>query len=101
MLRPCLFTGRNYIDADIHAEISIGGAEIGAVQRNGLTRIAGDRDANEIAAADDAVGRIELDPPRARKVDLHPGMGRAPADIAVGAVAMHEQISRDETRGDA
>ena len=32
------------------------------MQRQRLARIARDRDANEIARADDAVGRIELDP---------------------------------------
>ena len=55
---------------------------IGAVQGDGLARIARDRDANEVAVADDAVGRIELDPAGARQIDLHPGMGRAAADIS-------------------
>ena len=71
------------------------------MQRDRLARIARHRDADEIAGADDAVGGIELDPAGARQIDLHPGMGRAAADIAMGAVAGDEQIARDEARGDA
>ena len=44
---------------------------------------------------------IEFDPAGARQVDLHPGVGRAAADIAMVALAVHEQISRHEARGDA
>ena len=71
------------------------------MQRDRLARIARHRDADQIAGADDAVGRIELDPAGARQIDLHPGMGRAAADIAMRAVAGNEQIAGDEARGDA
>ena len=101
MIRPLLFADRNDVDADLHADERVGGAEIGAVQRDGLARIARHRDADEVAGADDAVGGIELDPAGARQIDLHPGVGRAAADIAMGAVARDEDVSRHETRGDA
>src|SRR6202140_1169894 len=87
---------RNNLDADLHADEGIGRTEIGAVQRDGLARIARHRNTNEIAGADDAVGGIELDPAGARQIDLDPGVGRAAADIAVRAVARDEQISRYE-----
>src|ERR1700722_4688779 len=72
-------------------------AEEAAPQRQRLRRIPGDRNADEIAVADDAVGRIEIAPARARQIDLRPGMGRA----AAAAVAGHENITADETRGQA
>src|SRR4030088_1544970 len=87
---------RNDTDADVHAHICIGRTEIGAVQRDGLTRIARHRHPNEVAGADDAVGGIELDPAGARQIDLYPGVGRAAANIAMGAIARDGQISRHE-----
>ena len=96
-----LVADRNHVDADLHADEGVGRAEIGAVQRDRLARIARHRDTNEIAGADDAVGRIELDPAGARQIDLHPGMRRAAADIAMRAVAGDEEISGHEARGDA
>ena len=53
------------MNGDIHPEMRVGRTDIGAVKRDGLTRITRYRDANEIAVADNAVGRIELDPARA------------------------------------
>src|SRR5450759_3842838 len=73
---------RNDVDADLHADEGVGGTEIGAVQRDRLAWIARHRHPDEVAGADDAVGGIELDPAGARQVDLHPGVGRAAADIA-------------------
>src|ERR1700675_4243059 len=64
---------RNNVDADLHADIRVGRTEIGAVQRDGLARIARHRHPNEILGADDAVGGIELDPAAARKINLNPG----------------------------
>src|SRR5450432_3860879 len=92
---------RNHVDTDLHADIRIGRTEIGAVQRDGLARIACHRHPNEIPGADDAVGRIELDPAGARQIDLNPCMGRAAADIAMRPIARNEQIARHEARGDA
>ena len=98
----CRFVAdRDDVDADLHADEGVGRAEIGAVQRDRLARIARHRHTDEVAGADDAVGRIELDPARARQIDLHPGMRRAAADIAMRAVAGNEEIAGDETRGDA
>src|SRR5206468_7880779 len=57
--------------------------------------------ADQVAAADDTVGRIEFDPAGARKIDLNPGMRRAAAEIAVDAIAGQEQVARDEACGDA
>src|ERR1700738_5552695 len=76
---------RTDVDADLHADIRIGRTEIGAVQRDGLTRIARHRHPNEILGADDAVGGIELDPAGTRQVGLNPGVGRAAPDIAMRA----------------
>src|SRR5581483_8791515 len=59
------------------------------------------RNADEIAAADDAVGRVELDPARARQIDLNPGMGRAGAGIAVRGIRGNEQIAGYKAGGDA
>src|SRR6202022_736429 len=93
--------GRENVDADLHADEGDGRTEIGAVQRDRLARIARHRHAYEVAGADDAVGGIELDPAGARQIALDPGVGRAAADIAVGAIAGDEQIPRYEARGDA
>src|SRR6185312_4046751 len=73
----CLVADRHDIDVDVHADKRVGRAEIGAVQRHGLARIARHRHPDQVAGADDAVGRIELDPARARQIGLHPGVGRA------------------------
>src|SRR5215470_10272822 len=69
------------------------------MQRDRLARIARNSDADQVAAADDTVGRIELDPAGARQIDLHPGMRRAAAAMIM--TARQEQIAGDETRGDA
>src|SRR6516164_4872528 len=90
---------RAHLDAHLHAHEGFRRAEIDAVQRDSLTRIAGDGNADQIARADDAAGRVELDPARTRQIDLHPGMRRAAA--AVTMVVAGEEIARDEARGDA
>src|ERR1700733_11443258 len=69
------------------------------MQRDRLARIARDRNTNEIARPDNAVGGIELDPARARQIDLYPGMRRTAAEIT--PVRGHEQIAGDKARGDA
>ena len=56
-------------------------------QRQALRRIPCHRDADEIAVADDAVGRIEIDPSRARQIDLQPGMGRAAAERPIDSAS--------------
>jgi hypothetical protein len=47
-----------------------------------LARISCYRNADEIAVADDAIGRIELDPTGTGQIDLAPGMRRAAAHMA-------------------
>ena len=39
-----------------------------------MADIPGDSDANEVSAADGAIGWVECNPARARKIDLRPGM---------------------------
>ena len=69
-------------DLDRHAGEVGGGARVGAAQGRRLLGGAGDRDADQVAVADDAVGRVELDPAGAGQVDLRPGVRRAAADFA-------------------
>ena len=38
------------------------------------------RNADQVAVADDAVGRIEIHPPCTGQIDLQPRVGRATAD---------------------
>ena len=52
-----------------------------AGERHGLRRIARDRNPDQVAIADDAVGRIEFDPARARQIDLAPCVGCTAADM--------------------
>ena len=81
---------------------SPGSAEIGARQGRRLGGIARDRDADEILAADQPIGGVELDPARAGQKDLAPGMRRPAAEpdgLALGR--RDEHIAGDETRGDA
>ena len=71
--------GLGHLDGDLHAQFVAGSAEIGAGQRRRLGRIARDRDPDEILAADEPIGRVELDPSRARQIDLAPGVRRPAA----------------------
>ena len=62
------------------------------MERNRLARIAHHRDANEVAIADDAAGRIEIDPAGSGQIDLSPSiriaaMGIAPMGITAMPVA--------------
>src|SRR6266850_4311342 len=59
---------RGDLDLDGHAERVGGKAGPGAGDRDRLTGVAGDGDPDQIVIADDAVGRIELDPARTRQV---------------------------------
>src|ERR1700681_120760 len=94
------FTGGDDVDGDLHlhADKGVGRAEVSAMQRHRLARVARHRDTDEVAGADNAVGGIELDPAGARQIDLNPGMRRAAADIAMGAGAVDAQIARHEAR---
>src|SRR6266566_9467156 len=60
------------------------------------TRITRDRNADEIAVSDDAVGGIKFDPPGARQIDLAPCVGRAAADIFWAVTRGNVQIARHE-----
>src|SRR5216684_1921382 len=59
------------------------------------------RNADEIAVADDLVGRVEVDPPHPRKVDLHPRMRRAsPYGLRRVGVG-YEDVAAHEPGGEA
>src|SRR5271157_2428663 len=89
-------------DGDGHSLFVLGLAEIGSVKRNGLAGVPRHRDANEVPAAHNAVGRIEFDPAGARQEDLAPRMGRAAAAMTLLRVAArHIEIARDEPGGEA
>ncbi len=68
---------RRDADVNLHAKSVGPGADECAVQRSRLLGIAHDRHCNETGLADVAAVRIEIDPPRAGKVDLCPGVGRS------------------------
>src|SRR5437762_11967149 len=63
------------LDVDHRIDRHVGGSGEGALDRHGLLGIAADGDAEQPLRADDAVGRIEFDPARARQIDFYPGMG--------------------------
>src|SRR6266481_7968896 len=89
-MRPARFRGRlrdlvrlalgGDLDLDGHAQRIGGKAGPGAGDRHRLARVAGDGDADQIVVADDAVGRIELDPARTREVHPDPRVSGAAAD---------------------
>jgi hypothetical protein len=55
-----------HADFDLHAEKIRREAGPAAGERHRLTRIPDDRDTDQVAVADDAVGRVEFDPSRRR-----------------------------------
>src|ERR1700692_3641341 len=69
------------IDGNLHLPERVGSAAIRPMQRESLTRVSCHCDTNQVAAAKDAIGRIELDPPCTWQVGLHPRMGRTAADV--------------------
>src|SRR5271155_625852 len=66
------------------------------MERYCLARITHDRDTNEVAVADNAIGWIEIDPTRSRQIDLSPGVRVTAAHIASVVVTGDVQISGDE-----
>src|SRR5215472_13955515 len=89
------------LDFDSHAEVIGRKPGPGAGNRYRLAGIANDRDADQIVVADNAVGRIELHPPRTRQINLEPGMGGAIADPAAAAVFRDVEIAADKARREA
>ena len=73
-------------------------ADPGAGDRHCLSRIAHDRDTDQIVIADDAVGRIELDPAGAGEINAQPCMGRAAACAPAAALLRNIEVARDEMR---
>src|SRR3954447_8825845 len=65
---------------DRHAEEVAWRAGEAATERNGLAGITGNRNADQVASANQCVGWIELDPACARQVDLCPGVCCAAAN---------------------
>src|SRR5581483_9677431 len=89
-------------DVDLHRhrnEIS-GRAVITSNQRRRLRSVASDGDTDEIAAADERVRRVELDPTRPGQVDLRPCMRRAAANEAAGGAdeLLIVEVPRHEAR---
>ena len=64
----------------------------GAPQGQGLIVIPRDRHANQMAIADDAVGRIEVYPARAGQIDLAPGMQIGEIDRRTGGTVERNQV---------
>src|ERR1700720_1166915 len=81
---------------DFHAEKVGREAGPSARERHCPPRVANDRDADQIAVADDAAGRVVLDPAGAGYIDLQPGMGGAAADLSAVATFRDVEISRNE-----
>jgi hypothetical protein len=67
-----------------------------------MSDIAGNRNRNQIEAADAAVGRIERDPAGAGDVDFRPGMGRSgpfrTQPVALGVEKVPRNHARAETQ---
>src|ERR1700676_2268839 len=61
-----------HADLDIEAAERAGLAVPGSPQREGLRVIPCNRDADEMTVADNAVGRVEIDPAGAGKINLQP-----------------------------
>ena len=77
-------------------------AEIGAGQRRRLGGIARHRDADEVLAADQPIGGVELDPAGAGQIDLAPRMRRSAAEPDGFTLRLRDiHIAGDETGGDA
>ena len=70
---------RCYGDLNGHTQIAIGSADKIAGDRNCLTDVAGDRNANQVAAVDGAVGRVIRDPAGAWNIDIGPRVCRSGA----------------------
>src|SRR5271166_358261 len=90
-------------DSHFHPEFVFKISKKRASQRRRLSWIARDRHADKVAPANQAIGRIEFDPARARQINLAPGVRRAapnPQILSV-VIARHIDVARDEARGDA
>src|SRR3954462_3705411 len=92
------FGMRAHLHGDAHAVLVRSVALIRAVQRDGLPGVAGDADADEVAIADDAVGRIELHPTGAWQIDLAPRMRRTAAENFAGVALGDVDVAGDEAR---
>ena len=74
----------------------VGFADEASGDRDGLPYVPGDRDRDQVCAADAAVRRIEGDPVCPRHIDLRPGMGRAGADSSEAGRTGVLEIPRDD-----
>ncbi len=66
------------VDGDVHAELILRFAPIAARHRYRLIRRARDTHPDEIAVADNSVGRIEFNPTRSGYVELAPAVVAPP-----------------------
>ena len=85
----------------IHAEFIFRIAPIAAAQRNSLIGRPGNRHPDQVAISDDPIGRIELNPARARQVNLAPRVGRAASKPYRPVSVGHVDVSCDEPRCEA
>src|SRR5690242_12680562 len=85
---------------DLHAKIVGALTRERAADRDRLGGVARHRDADQVLAGDQRVGRVELDPSGARQVDVGPGMGAAGALHAPTKRRIVE-IAGDEARAEA
>src|SRR5271166_3111473 len=87
-----------HLDGDIHAQYIFQAAEVRPGQRRGLIGNAPHRDADEVLAADQAIGRVELDPSGARQIHLAPGVRRSTAEARrLVLAARHVYVAGDES----
>src|ERR1700720_4873211 len=90
---------RRDLDRDLHDEMVRRGPDPRTLQRNRLARLVRDCDTHEVLIPDHATRRIEVDPARAGKIDLDPGMGVATGDTVVVVIGKMK-ISGHEPSGD-
>src|SRR5579862_4431964 len=99
--RPASSRGGRFRHAyrNVHPQKRRGRARIRAPQRQHLLGVPSDRDTNQIAIADDAVGGIEVDPASAGQVRLHPRVGGSAAKRAARIGAWHVYVPADKASG--
>lgn len=75
-------------------------AIVAAPQGDGLFRVAGNADADQVAVADNAVRGIEFHPAGAGQINLTPGVGRSAAEGRRSVAISNIDIAGDEARSE-
>jgi hypothetical protein len=92
------------LHSNLHSEMVRRVSNEGSVERYCLARIAHDCDGNEVNRAGAAARRIEIEPSRARQINLCPGMGRPASRTGHRLLRIVErdgEIPRREPRGES